>query len=79
MVLFAKFVPKEKVKVIYLVDLTKTDGTLMTYIKTVTNFFFFFLSQALGNFYKFLNASLMELLLIFIVNYFIFMLYVFLG
>ena len=40
MVLFAKFVAKEKAKVIYLVDLTKTEGTLMTYIKTVTNCFF---------------------------------------
>ena len=50
MVLFAKFVAKEKAKVIYLVDLTKTEGTLMTYIKTVTNCFFSFCHKPLENF-----------------------------
>ena len=64
MVFFAKFVAKEE--------------TLMTY-KDRKKLFFFFLPQALENSFKFLNPSYMQLPHIFIVNYFVFMLYVFLG
>ena len=54
-------------------------GNLNDIYKDRKKLFFFFLPQALENSFKFLNASYMQLLVIFIVSYFIFMLYAFLG